>query len=95
MLNSPEEADAGGVPTRSPQSSQVVTASCVFRSMFASPSWAAGRALGSYTPRMMLNSEGWDMVDKLSTFLSLSWVDLGACPHRGSPAELSPSCSQS
>lgn len=65
--NSPEGAD--GVPTRSPQSIQVVMASCVFRRVFSSPGWAPDGALGSYVPRMMLNSEGWDMVDNIYIFI--------------------------
>lgn len=64
--------------------------SCVFQRVFPSPGWAPGRALGSCIPRMMLNSERWDMVDELPTSFTLNWDDLEVCPHRGSPAELRP-----
>lgn len=34
------------------------------------PEGLSARALESYIPRMMLNSEGWDTVDKLPSFLT-------------------------
>lgn len=43
-----------------------------------SPGWAPDTALGNDVPGMMLNSEGWDLVDKRSTFSPLRWDDFEA-----------------
>lgn len=56
--------------------------------------WASCQGAGTYVPRTLLNSEGWDVVDKLPSFLTLCGDNSEACPQGGSPAELSPNCPQ-
>lgn len=94
--SSPEGADAADVSTMFPVLARSAwMASCVFLPKSVLCQMGTLPRGWNLCAQTLLNSEGWDVVDKLPSFLTLCGDNSEACPQGGSPAaELSPNCPQ-